>query len=429
MTERTIPNNRFGFTTKKLDNLSPAAMRYEVVDADAKGLRLRVSPGGAKTFTWTYRDGNSTRRVTLGQYGSNDGQISLAKARKKLLDMKESLRAGNKPHRVAEGAPKTVEELFEQHYRKVVLKTRKRPDAVRQILDHDIIPVIGKKRLTAITTTTLVHTIDKVIDRGAKAHANKVLNTVKQVFRWAQVRGYIEVSPAAPLEAKTLGVGSQIRERGLDLDDEGEAQAKLVEIPAFWSALDAAPRMSKQISLGLKLLLLTGVRSGELRLARWENIDLDKGLWKIPAENSKTGKPWTVPLSDTVTALLRQLKSEANDSDWVMRGRDRRKTIDDKAIGHALRRLFTLKDKDGNPLLDVPHFTAHDLRRTVRSHLARLGVAPHVAEKCLNHSLSKIGKTYAKHTYIDERREALQLWADTVVLAINPRQNVVVLEA
>ena len=93
-----------------------------------------------------------------------------------------------------------------------------------------------------------------------------------------------------------------------------------------------------------------------------------------------------------------------------------------------MKRLFSLKDAEGNNLLPIDYFTPHDLRRTLRTHLSRLGIAPHIAEKCLNHSLSKLGKTYDKHTYLDERREALEKWATVVDLSIKPRETVPILE-
>jgi integrase len=87
------------------------------------------------------------------------------------------------------------------------------------------------------------------------------------MFNFTQARGYVEFSPAQPLKAQELGVVSNIHERALDTDEEGEAQAKLVEISALLDTLDKAPRLSPQIRLGIKILLLAGVRSGELRLA------------------------------------------------------------------------------------------------------------------------------------------------------------------
>jgi integrase len=425
MTTSALPKN--GFTTKYLDNLKFAPKRFEIADPGAKGLRLRVSPGGTKTFIWYYRDGAKIRRLTLGLYGYGEDRLRLDKARQKINTTKARLNDGIKPHAESANAPRTVTDLCEFFYQRRIEGIRKRPDVVRQVLDHDIIPVIGTRRISSITPPTLARVIDKVVDRGATVHANKVLGILKQIFNYAQARGFVDLSPAHPLKAQDLGIISNIRERALDTDDEGEAQADLIEICALWHALDKAPKLSPQCRYGTKILLLTGVRSGELRLARWEHVDFDNALWKIPAGNTKNAKAWSVPLSDMAVTLFEELHDEANGSDWVLRSADREAPITDKAMARAVRRLFSLKDKNNKQLLDIPQFYPHDLRRTLRTHLSRLGIAPHIAEKCLNHSLSKIGKTYDKHTFIDDRREALQLWADSIKSALNPHNNVTIL--
>jgi integrase len=297
------------------------------------------------------------------------------------------------------------------------------------VLDHDIIPVIGTRRISSITTPVLAGVVDKVVDRGATVHANKVLGTLKQIFNYAQARGFVDLSPAHPLKAQDLGVVSSVRERALDTDDEGEAQADLVEIRALWHALDKAPKLSPQCRSGTKILLLTGVRSGELRLAQWEHIDFDHATWKIPAGNTKNTRAWTVPLSPQAVDLFKTLQKSAEGSQWVLPSITGEGPITDKALARAVKRLFNLEDAEGNSLLPIANFTPHDLRRTLRTHLSRLGVALHIAEKCLNHSLGRLEQTYDRHTYIDERREALNKWATEVDKAVNPRSNVPILGA
>jgi hypothetical protein len=109
MTERTVPKN--GFTAKFLDSLKPQAERFELNDAGAKGLHPRMSPGGTKTFVWYYRDAGKCRRLTLGQYGNGESQISLSQARSKLTAVKQKWSDGIKPHSKAAGTAKTVTEL------------------------------------------------------------------------------------------------------------------------------------------------------------------------------------------------------------------------------------------------------------------------------------------------------------------------------
>ena len=216
------------------------------------------------------------------------------------------------------------------------------------------------------------------------------------------------------------------------------------EIRTVWRGLNLAPRLSVQIQIGLKILLLTGVRTGELLQAQWEHIDLDKGEWFIPKENSKTREPWTVPLVPSVIKLFEELQDIAGESPWVMASpTSATGHIDEKAPGHALKRLFTLELKDPRTgekkrLLDIPKCVPHDFRRTLRTHLDDLkmidpetgylvSIAPHISEKCLNHSLGRIEKTYNRNTLLKQRRAALEAWADYVDLVVHDRDNVAVI--
>jgi integrase len=158
---------------------------------------------------------------------------------------------------------------------------------------------------------------------------------------------------------------------------------------------------------------------GELLQAKWEHVDFDKGEWFIPEENSKT-RAWTVPLVPAVKRLFKEL--QGLDDVYVMAGKVKGTHMTDKALSRALARLFTLGN--GDPLLPVEKFTLHDFRRTLRTHAEDLEIEPHVAEKCLNHSLGHIEKTYNKNTLLNQRRKALQKWANYVDLVVTERDNV-----
>ncbi|QYZ64538.1 MAG: hypothetical protein OI74_06170 [Gammaproteobacteria bacterium (ex Lamellibrachia satsuma)] len=410
------PSNGFTDAFLQRVKLKSTDKRYELADKDQRGLRLRVSPSGTRTFVWYYRSGNTTKCHTIGQYPS----VSLANARKEVRERKVKLMDGVQPLQAIDGdAPKTVRELGEVFYEKRIVAVRKRPDAVRQILDHDIYPVVGSKRLRSVTLQMLGGVIDTVVARGANTHAGKVLAVLKQMFRWGEGRGFIERSPAYAMSADDYAIRSGQKSRALDTDPHGNPLAKMVEIPALWVALDAAPKLSPAIRYGVKVLLLTGVRSQELRLAKWPDVDLKKSVWTIPVSNQKvnpkqmtSAKPWQVPLSPLAIEQFRKLEYYSINQ-YVMPGK-KDGPLTDKAIGRAVRRLFELKASDGSPILPIEKFSPHDLRRTLRSHLDRLEVPLHISESCLNHSLGKIVQTYATSTYLDERREALQKWSDEV---------------
>jgi integrase len=178
---------------------------------------------------------------------------------------------------------------------------------------------------------------------------------------------------------------------------------------------------------------LTGVRTAELLLAKWEHIQKDE--WLIPEENSKT-TAWTVPIVPAVAGLLDELREIADhlESDWViasdtakpLNAKALAKPLNDKALARAIRRLREKTDGKGELLLDIPDFTPHDFRRTLRTHLEDLGVQPYVAEKCLNHSFGRIERTYNRNELLEQRREALQKWADYVDSLVTPQDNVAV---
>ncbi|MEJ1380327.1 MAG: tyrosine-type recombinase/integrase [Candidatus Sedimenticola sp. (ex Thyasira tokunagai)] len=422
MAKSSIPKTPArGFTTKWLEALKPTNRRFELADNGAAGLRLRVSPGGAKTFVWLYRHNQKTHRHTLGQFGEGAGKLTLSAARKQLQELKGKREAGtlNAPNK---SNPKTVKDLVATFHERILLKKRKRPDEALHLLQKELVSTLGNKKIEHITASQLSAIVDGVVDRGATTHAGKVLNLIKQVFGFAEGKGYVERNPAYPLKKIAFEITDNRRERALSLD----------EIKILWDALAKAPRMSPQFKIGLKILLITGVRSGELRLARWSEIDLDNGHWLIPEENTKGGKAWEVPLTPLAVDQFRELQEFTGESDWVMASPESladtnklSKHVDDKALARSVNRLLKLKGEDGELILDIPKFVPHDLRRTLRTHLSRLKIPPHIAEKCLNHSLGRIEETYDVHTYYEERKEALEKWADSVELVINECENVI----
>ncbi len=399
-------------TAAQLKALKPKPSRYEIADKGATGLRIRVLTSGRKIFIWRIRSGTSQKLITIGEYP----EMTLAQARMKLDKLKEQ-HADNALITGKRKAPGTVNELAEEFYTKRILPHRKRPDVVRQVLDADVLPQIGSRKLTTVMPTDITYLIEKVVDRGATTHAGKVLAIVKQMFKLAESNGYVERSPAYAHDPKNLGVTASIRNRFLAPE----------EISAFWSALEKAPRMSDPVRVAFRVLLLSGVRSGELRLAKWEHINFQNRTWFIPEENTKTSRAWTVPLPSHLIKHFKELKGYAGDSEWVVPGVKAKgkpsAPVTDKVFGRAMRRLFEL-EIDGVKILTIAPACPHDLRRTMRTHMSILKIEPYIAEKCLNHSLGKILETYDQNEMLAERLEALEKWGDYVDLIVNPRENV-----
>lgn len=394
------------FTTdKQLANAKPKKDRYELADVGCQGLRVRIRPSGKKMFVWYARDADKKRHViTLGEYPA----VSLAEARTKLGKLKKKQIQGTLFN--TGEAPKTVAELCADFFAERIVPHRTRPDVVKQIIGHDILPSIGKLKLDMITPLD-INAMIRTVSKRAPTHAGKVLAIVKQMFAYAEGLGYIDRSPAYAQKPKDLGIVINTpRDRYLNSE----------EIALFWDALDKAPRMSDPVRTAFRILLLSGVRSGELRLAKWEHIDFDKRTWFVPEENSKT-RAWTIPLSSHLIKQFRALQALSGGSEWVIAGKNG--PVTDKVFGRAMKRLFE------QGILEIDPATPHDLRRTLRSHLDDLDVDPHISEKCLNHSLGKIAETYNKNQMLPQRMEALEKWGDFVDLVVNPRENVTRLQA
>ena len=152
--------------------------------------------------------------------------------------------------------------------------------------------------------------------------------------------------------------------------------------------------------------MLTGVRTGEIRLAVWSEFDFDNSLWTIPAERTKTGIVMQIHLSEITKHLLLELKIQSS-SEYVMIGVDGQRPLYEKAIAKAIRRIQTR--------VGIPQWTAHDLRRTFATQLGEaLHVDPVVVEKCLGHKMPKIMATYNKNEMLPQRKEALNQWANYI---------------
>jgi integrase len=440
---------------------------YEVAIVGVPGLRLRVTKlakggkGGAKVFRWYVT--SIGRVVTLGHFSAKPrpGFLTFADAHKALEKLKGAHAAGKLDEAVAElhalrprpikaavipAGELTVKE-FSETFMETIRRRRERPEVVEAILKNDIIPALGSRTLASITPTDVEKVIVGVVDGvgrvaaksgrklgAAPTRAGAVLQVMNQFFRTAQSKNLAASNPASTLDRTDMGISDRKCDRFLSP----------AEIEQFWKALDVPQGTTPTVRAALRLLLLTGVRSGELLQAEWKEIEWDadpkkwaKGqtapapTWTIPVEHQKLtkkqkakgAKPFRVPLAPTAIAILRKLQAfaESLGSKYVLAsfharpdpvtGQTADAPLTDKALNHSMRHLFQGKAPllRFDPAQDRP--TPHDLRRTMRTHLVMtLRVPPHVAEKALNHSLGRIFSTYDTHDYLDDRRDAMLRW-------------------
>ena len=411
-------------TDRYLASVKGAKAPYDIRDTEVPGLRCRVMPSGERSFVLLARysrDGNPTRRA-LGTYPI----LSLSAARDKAVAWKRQLAAGVDPAEAEERKRRdeerkqrnsfaaVAEEFIKHIYRQ---KLRTAAD-----MEHDLrktfVAEWGARPITSITSDDIKRIIRRAIDRNAPAQAFSDFTLIRRVFNWSlgtDDHG-LQFNPCSRLKPADLIGPRASRDRVLSD----------AELRAFWRA---AGRLKYPYDGLYKLLVLTGLRLGEVCGARWSEFDLDKREWTIPAarmKKTKNGaKPFVVPLTDAILAVLNELP-RFNSGDCLFSPSFGKTPLRVDAFSHPKDELDDLmrEELDG----PLPDFVNHDVRRTVRTHLSALRVAEEVREAVLAHTRGGIKGVYDQYKYLDEKREALTLWnARLRAIVEPPPANVVTL--
>jgi integrase len=278
----------------------------------------------------------------------------------------------------------------------------KHPGIPERVYRKDIAPSIGQLSLESVNARDIRGVITKIAKSDRPTIANDALAYCKQIFNHGIKLDLIQNNPAQAFRNVDAGGAEESRDRALSLEEIEH----LFEV--FRNNKD---QFTRDNYLAVALLLCLGVRKGELVAAEWTEIDLEKGLWVIPKHRSKNGDSITIPLVECVTEWFQELKYRSSGSEYVFprrRSSKRNEHVSPDTLNAAIAKLF--KEEK----LEIDHFTIHDLRRTFRTQLGLLGVPGHVAERCMNHRIPVIERTYNVHDYLDERREALQLVARVI---------------
>ncbi len=405
-------------TDSKIKALKAAAgERREYPDSVVEGLRLRVSQR-SKAWALRVRAGGKVRTVTLGDFGEGDGKLGLASARTAAIAVKESIGEGRipAPSTISRGrASNRLRDVIDSFQARYAAERVKRPEVYRWQFDKYVIPEIGDHDITLVKRRELADFLDRISDRHGVTTARRVGGLLKRLFKFAASRDIIENDPAAAL---MLPGAEKQRERTLT-----EA-----EIKALWLATDPATKPRDRNQAGrikphpsdypwgayFRLLLLLGQRRSEIATMRWAAIDLEAGTWALEASEVKSARAHLVPLSGAAIEMLKSLprvtvtdeKGDLRPSDWVLTTNGRAPIAD---FSKPKRWLDTAMSRHFEG--EVPHWQVHDLRRTVSTNLARLGVDPFVRRRVLNHALTGVDAIYDRHDYLEPKRRALDLWA------------------
>jgi len=374
---------------------APAEGRVEVWDSVIVGLGLRVSRT-KKTFQVMYRVHGRKRRMTLGRYPT----WKLADARERAREVVKAAEKGEDPaaerKEARQRVPSTVGDIvadFIERYAKPRKKTWK---ADQRRFDVEILPYWRDRPIEDIAKRDVLRIVDGMVNRGSPVEANRLFEVLNKFFAWCVEVGYLDASPMAGLRKPTK---EQSRDRVLSDD----------ELRPVWEAADAD---GHPFGTFVKLSILLAQRRGELVNATWSEIDLDRGIWTIPATHTKAGRSHVVPLPSTTVAILRDMPViDGSAMLFPARGRT------DVPMSGWSRGVGRLRSRSG-----VDDFTLHDLRRTAASGMASLGFGPHVLAAVLNHapgSTQGVTAIYNRHRYHDEKRSALEAWDSYMMALVN----------
>jgi integrase len=336
--------------------------------ADGGGLYLRVRTTGAKTWAVRRKAGGTTQIITLGRWP----RLSLADARLAAQRLDVHVKV----------ATITLRELLEEWHADRVAPRYRRPHDVGQYFER-IEPTLLATRLRDLHRLEIRQTLKRYALKRGPVTANRLMSILRTALMFAVNIGYLEQSPIQGLTKDLVGGPEKPRSRVLSDD----------EIRRLWHAETNHRPL-------LRFLLLTGQRIGETQRATWEHLHGTR--WHIPAEHAKNGRAHWVPLSPLARAIL---DSRPRHRYLVFGG------FSDTAVQAWLRRWC---EREGI----APPFTPHDLRRTFATRLNEMGVAPHVVERILNHSLQGVMAIYNRAEYEAERVAALERWACAIAALV-----------
>ncbi|MCU1801385.1 tyrosine-type recombinase/integrase [Pectobacterium parvum] len=381
---------------RQIETAKPQDKEYKLTDG--AGLYLLIKPNGAKYWRLKYRVAGKEKKLSIGVYPD----ISLAEARLKREEARKIVASGGDPSEQKQVERQAKKTNIDNTFKAIALEWHeyKRPnwskgyaEDLMEAFENDIFPDIGKRPVAEVKPLEMLTTLRKLEKRGVLDKLRKIRQACNQVFRYAIVTGRAENNPASEL-ASALPPPKATHYPHLLPD----------ELPDFLRALSTYSG-SRVTQLATRILMLTGVRTIELRQAEWKEFDFEKQLWEVPKERMKMRRPHLVPLSDQVIDALQQLYAVTGRYNLVFPGRnDITKPMSEASINQVLKRI----GYHGKA-------TGHGFRHTMSTILHEQGYNTAWIELQLAHvDKNTIRGTYNHAQYLEQRRGMLQWYGDFV---------------
>jgi integrase len=382
-------------TDRAIKNAKPAATVRKL--SDGQGLTLVVHPNGSKYWIYRYRYLGKEKTLSLGIYP----EVSLAGARLKLAEARKIIAGGQDPsqvrksekHQAAIGAENSFEAIAREWMdTKAARWVPRYAGYLRRRMENDLFPKLGGRPIKEISAPELLAVLRTIEQRGALDLAQRALQYSGQVFMYAIATGRGDRNPAADLRG---ALKTPVKKHF--------AHLKATELPEFLrkvKAYDGHP----QTTLAVMLLVLTFVRTTELRGAKWEELDLNKAEWRIPAERMKMRRDHIVPLSKQAMTAFKELKRLNAMSQFVFPNpHNNFKCMSENAVLYALYRMGYHS-----------RATGHGFRHTASTVLneSRLFDSDVIERQLAHVHNDKVRGVYNHAEYLPERRKMMQWWAD-----------------
>lgn len=399
-----MPKNARTLTAALVEKVKPPATgRLELWDASMPGFGLRVTSKGARTWVLMKRlqvGEKQLVRFTLGDYPL----MPLADARKEAARFVEIIERGGDPReekaaQLSEANAKrrnTVEVVVSDFIDKYAKRNTKSWAQTAAVFQRHVLPRWSERPITSISKRDLMDLLDDLIERDMPIMANRVLAHVRKLFNWCIERGIIETSPAIQVKAPAGKEGA--RERDLTAE----------EVAELWPVFDG---LGYPFGPMFRLLLLLGQRRNEVAEMRWEDIDLEAAVWTLPREMTKANRTHSLPLPAAAVEILAVVPRHAGP--YVFTTTNGRAPVSGYSRAKQRAEALANESRAKRDLAPLPNWRLHDLRRTVATGMAGLGVPLDHIGRVLNHAPKGVTATvYDRHAYVPEKRRALELWAN-----------------
>jgi integrase len=367
-----------------------------------RGFGVRVTAAGQRAFILNYRSKGREHRYTIGSCD----EWSALKAVREGRSLRQRVDRGENPldDRQPEVEGKTVAAVLDDFVIRYVRPKLRGAKNIESAFERLVKPHVGKLGIYILGRRDVAEMLDKIEDSSGPVMADRSRAYFRKALSW-----YAERDDRFNLNASIVRV---------DPRSSGTARSRTLsddEIRIMWPVLGE----SETFGALLKGLLLTGARRNELAGITRDEIGKD-GIWELPAARNKTKRPHAVPLSKAALALI---KAQPKESDFIFSSAAgtafisfaKFKSSLDAAVVAAMREAA-----GGAKSKPMPNWTLHDLRRTAKTLMQRAGVRPDISERVLGHVIKGVEGVYDKHSYLDEKRDALEKLSGMVDRILNP---------